>query len=731
MKKIVFVLVFLMTIQFVSAQVIISKGSSWKYLDDGSDQGTSWRETSFDDSSWKSGNGELGYGDGGEATVISYGDDPDNKYICYYFRHTFSITDPDADSELKLSLLRDDGAVVYINGTEVVRSNMPEGEITYQTTASGDIDDISSETAYDIYYISSSVLTSGDNVIAVEVHQNEGKSSDVSFDLQLDSQTNVDNSTFYVAPDGDDSNQGDLQNPWGTIGYGVSKLNAGDTLYIREGEYKETFSLENSSGSEESPIVVSGYPGERPVINGKDLVSELWYPLIDFEKCDYIIFQNLEVVNSRGRGIRALNSDHITIRDIWLHHMGDAGVEGVTCGYLTIENCRIWNTNLVNDEDGPWYEDFMWSGAVSCYGDEDKDGPASHDIVVRGNEIFQNYGEGINMEGHNDGVIIENNTVWDSWAPAIHFPNSYNILVSGNLLYQTNDPEFRREGELGSGILFLNEDTTWTKPGLIHNITVINNLIMGFSNNIDIREGEIEGTYKNILIANNTLVDAHSNSSKTESVFIFRADLEDVLFENNIILQEDNTGTTGYWEPTGKDGIIFSNNLWYPGDPEDNMKGDNDVLADPLVSRSGPTGPGSLTPDYFRIKANSPAIDKGKVIDEVTRDFSDSARIGNPDIGAFEYYVMSKVNNYNNDKFIEVFPNPVSDKLNVVIKNNKHHTYTLKLFDLTGRLIIKKSTNLIQNQAIVLDVKHLSSGIYVLCVFGDGKMQTNKKIIIK
>ncbi len=546
------------------------------------------------------------------------------------------------------------------------------------------------------------------------------------FIITLSTQAN----TYYVASDGNNINNGNFQNPWKTIKYGISKLESGDTLFIRAGKYREAFSLRNISGSEENPITVSGYPGERPEIDGKDLVPNLWEGLIQLENCEYIIFQNLEVVNSRGRGIRALYSDHITIRDIWLHYLGDAGVEGVTCGYLTVENCRIWKTNLVNDEDGPWYEDFMWSGAVSCYGDEESSGPASHDIVVRGNEIFQNYGEGINMEGHNDGVVIENNTVWDSWAPAIHFPNSYNILISGNLLYQTNDPEFQREGELGSGILFLNEDTTWTKPGLIHNITVINNLIMGFSNNIDIRQGEIEGALKDVLIANNTLLDAHSNNSKTESFFILKTDLENVRFENNLVLQEDPTGTTGYSIAEG--GISYSNNLWYPGKQESNMKGDNDVLQDPLVLRTGPTGPGQLTADYFKIGGNSPAIGAGISISEVTEDFSGRARTGTPAIGAFEYDVPINISQNNNyDKFIEIYPNPVFDKFNVAINNNEHHIYTLNLFDINGRLVMKKLTNNNENDVVVFDVKNITSGVYVLNVLRDDKIQTNKKIIIE
>ncbi len=184
MKRLVFVFIFMMSIQLLSAQLIIQQGSSWKYLDDGSNQGTAWRALSFDDSAWASGNAQLGYGDGDETTVISYGPSASNKYICYYFRKTFSVADPNANTGLKLSLLRDDGAVVYINGTEVVRSNMPSGTITYLTTAASTIAG-QAEDEFNIFNISSSVLNQGENIIAVEIHQRSPTSSDVSFDLKL------------------------------------------------------------------------------------------------------------------------------------------------------------------------------------------------------------------------------------------------------------------------------------------------------------------------------------------------------------------------------------------------------------------------------------------------------------------------------------------------------------------------------------------------------------------
>ena len=167
-----------------SSEMLLRRGSVWKYLDNGSNAGTSWRNANFNDASWKSGAAELGYGDGGERTTISYGNNSNSKYVTTYFRAKFFALEVNKFAELELQLRRDDGAVVYINGKEVTRSGMPGGTVTYQTLASN-ISGGADETTFHSVPIEKSSLVSGQNVIAVEIHQGSRTSSDVSFDLEL------------------------------------------------------------------------------------------------------------------------------------------------------------------------------------------------------------------------------------------------------------------------------------------------------------------------------------------------------------------------------------------------------------------------------------------------------------------------------------------------------------------------------------------------------------------
>jgi hypothetical protein len=168
----------------VPAEVLVPRGAIWKYLDTGYPLGTTWRNLTFLDSGWSSGAAQLGYGEGDEATVVSYGGNETNKYITTYFRRKFAVTNAAGYSNVTLRLLSDDGAVVYLNSSELFRDNMPAGTITSTTTAVIALGD-TNENVYLSHALDPRLLVNGTNIFAVEVHQANPNSSDVSFDLEL------------------------------------------------------------------------------------------------------------------------------------------------------------------------------------------------------------------------------------------------------------------------------------------------------------------------------------------------------------------------------------------------------------------------------------------------------------------------------------------------------------------------------------------------------------------
>ncbi|WP_170246056.1 LamG-like jellyroll fold domain-containing protein [Tenacibaculum adriaticum] len=176
----------------------IASQGLWKFNDTGVDLGTDWKNNAYDDSAWFFGNAILGYGDGIESTTLDYGSDAGNKYPTYYLRHTFDVDDASQYGNLLFSVLKDDGVVVYVNGTEAFRMNMPDGAITYNTYASSAIGGSDEEIWNEIS--TANLLQDGENVIAVELHQAGGNSSDLRFDMQVDYQLPAIEVTDYPLP---------------------------------------------------------------------------------------------------------------------------------------------------------------------------------------------------------------------------------------------------------------------------------------------------------------------------------------------------------------------------------------------------------------------------------------------------------------------------------------------------------------------------------------------------
>lgn len=173
---------------------LIEKGSNWRYSDNGVLPAVDWTAKDFNDNAWAEGRAQLGYGEGDEATVVNSGP-VSNKYITTYFRKSFEVDDKEGLSALQGKILFDDGVVVYFNGEEVYRANMPSGTITNSTRS---ITDQKSENTFFAFQIPQGKILPGKNVIAVEVHQISETSSDLSFDFELSTVRNGEQSEMTL-----------------------------------------------------------------------------------------------------------------------------------------------------------------------------------------------------------------------------------------------------------------------------------------------------------------------------------------------------------------------------------------------------------------------------------------------------------------------------------------------------------------------------------------------------
>jgi hypothetical protein len=148
---------------------LLDAGSTWAYWDRGTSPGDTWADPAFSDAAWARGAAPLGYGDSHVVTTVSYGSDAFTKHLTTWFRATFEGPTTTLDY-LSVELLRDDGAVVYLNGAEIVRSNLPEGALSSTTLASASVA-APEETAFTAYSLDPSLVRAGTNTLAVEVHQ--------------------------------------------------------------------------------------------------------------------------------------------------------------------------------------------------------------------------------------------------------------------------------------------------------------------------------------------------------------------------------------------------------------------------------------------------------------------------------------------------------------------------------------------------------------------------------
>jgi len=183
-------------------ELLIPLGDTWSYLDTGTAPDSTWIALPFDDSAWPTGPAELGYGDS-QTTVVSFGSDSANKHLTTWFRRKFTANNIAEISRLKLSLKRDDGIRVFLNGTEIARDNLTTGTVSAGTKASNEV--ASSEEEILIHFaVDPSLLIAGENLIAAEIHQEESDSNDLSFDLQLSASRNLSNAspTWDLTPVG-------------------------------------------------------------------------------------------------------------------------------------------------------------------------------------------------------------------------------------------------------------------------------------------------------------------------------------------------------------------------------------------------------------------------------------------------------------------------------------------------------------------------------------------------
>lgn len=409
--------------------------------------------------------------------------------------------------------------------------------------------------------------------------------------------------TYYISPSGNDSNNGSQTAPFATFSKAISSINAGDTLIVLDGTYNQKI-IVSKNGTANEPITIKSQNPHQAIINysgaeGSNIIINGSYIQID----------GFEVQNSDNYCVEIKGSNN-TAQNMKVH---DCQAHGIyTDGKnINIKNNEVYRATLVNqNRDMP----HSWGSGIKVR-------VGGENILIENNTVYHNYGEGIAVtRGINS--TVRGNTVYDNYSVNIYVDNSYNVMVDKNFTYCTPNSGFERDGNPAAA--FGMEEESYSGWGAqLHDVTFQNNIAYGCYRGIYYWNSGISGAgMENIYIYHNTFVNMSRYSMAIEGTGI---DSHNIV-ANNIFYQTN--GDFGYTE--GNKDLTFHHNL-YNQTPDSSLVGSGDIYQNPQFT----SNPGT-NPNLFSINSSSPAINAGAQLN-ISNDFFDSSRDGNPDIGAIEY----------------------------------------------------------------------------------------------
>lgn len=416
----------------------------------------------------------------------------------------------------------------------------------------------------------------------------------------------------YVSLSGNDANAGTLAAPLRTVTQAAVMAQPGDTIYVRGGVYPERVKI-SSKGTSAARITFRPYGSEKVTFDGTTVPSDK--AVVSLNATEYVDFTGFEVRNAPYIGIlgwaakqtRILNNDvHDTVRGgIW------AGAD--TTGFssdITVSGNSVHNTVLENQ-----YHNMGgggWAGAVVV--------SVTNRATITGNRIWNNDGEGL-ISLRSNYHVIRGNTIWDNFSVELYIDNSRFATVDRNLVYNTGNPRYLRDGKRAAGIAVANETNADMNPSSDNLFS--NNIVAGARWGFYYGAWESGGGLRNTKVVNNTFY------GTTEALLEIENDTHaNSVVQNNIFY---GTGSpTPRFTGAGA-GVTYANNLWYGG-TAGTAASPSDVLANPLLMSPG----GTVAADY-KLRVGSAAVARALNLSGlVSTDHFGTARATPFDIGAHQ-----------------------------------------------------------------------------------------------
>jgi hypothetical protein len=434
-------------------------------------------------------------------------------------------------------------------------------------------------------------------------------------------------SGYFVAPQGDDANPGSLSAPWRTIQKAVDSVSAGATIYIRDGTYSP-FTMRRS-GTASAPITLAAYPGEKPIVDGRDAATyTARLSGVSNVRVIGLTVQGGYAERQNGGGLIVENSSRVEIRDSTFRHNSAFG--------LRIYNSRdVHAVNNVATRNAVGIQVHHGGAGVVVAENRvhDNDRMMVNTADVRGDDSGA---QGIVLVRTTGHVLVTRNRVWGNRAPSYDYGvdgaafeifaasnweftdnvswDNRNVLETGTDQARTpcDNGRFTRNVSYGA-------TTTDRTVGMIlrcaSNTLVANNTfddIQYFVFAIEHMKGNYGGSIEGLRIINNVV------TISTGKVYGIDTEMPaGVVIDHNLVF---NTGTGPLATVVGRGGTrsLAQFNAWTGFEA-------SGLVADPRYLDAAAR-------DY-RLRGDSPAIDSGATLPGVTDGFSGTR----PDRGRWEY----------------------------------------------------------------------------------------------
>ena len=407
---------------------------------------------------------------------------------------------------------------------------------------------------------------------------------------------------YYVSPTGSDTNPGTASAPFKTFAKANSVLTEGSTLNIYAGVYTEQLKI-TKSGTSAARITV--HP-----IGGMVTIDRLNTASAGLDvRASYVTVNGLEIRNSSDICVN-LAGNAITVNSLYVHHCHNHGIQANNSTNIQILNSRIFATVLAN---ASRQLSGGWGSAIKVR--------ESNNVLIQGNIIHNNYGEGMGTRGTN--ITIRANTVYDNYSVNI-YTNSENALIERNFVYCNANSGYERDGLPASGIS-MGEEYFDGWGARLKNAKVLNNIVVYCKHGVrynGAESGVSGGGLKDATIAYNTF---YGSTNATISI-VYESAQSGSLIANNIIWQAQNKLV----DVESQIGLTFQNNLWKT-QPAQSFRSLEDRVGDPQITGSPISNPESYRPVSSSLAAGA-AININ-----VTDDFYGKPRNTTFDIGAIQF----------------------------------------------------------------------------------------------